>query len=82
MPNELISIKVNVKCPRDSYCIRQVPLQYIPLEGDINYAATAGCDFLSGSEHCKNCVNRLLKIFTTKRDYAGETIYIYDRPNN
>lgn len=82
MQNNFVYLKVNVKCPRDTYRVRQVPLRYIPLESNENYVQTAGCDFLSGSEHCQNCVNRLLEIFTTKRDYAGETIYMYDRSDN
>lgn len=82
MSNKIVYLKVNVKCPRDTYRVRQVPVQYIPLEGDQNYAGTAGCDFMSGSEHCQNCMKRLLEIFTTKRDYAGETIYMYDRSDN
>lgn len=82
MRDKIVTLQVNVKCPRDLYCVRQVPLKYIPMEGDVNYAATAGCDFLSGSPYCQKCINRLLEIFTTKRDYEGETIYMHDINND
>lgn len=82
MSNNVVFLKVRVQCPRDTYRTRQVPLQYIPLEDNYNYATTAGCDFLDGSEHCQNCIRCLLKIFTAKRDYAGETIYMYNRSDD
>ena len=75
-----IHVEVKVSCPNSLFSdIHSVPLQYKPIDDKINHALTAGCNFASGSKKCRLCVNRLLEIFTTKRDYdESTTIYMYD----
>lgn len=73
-------IIVKVSCPNSPFAdVHYVPLHYRPIDDKINHALTAGCDFASGSKKCSLCINRLLEIFTTKRDYnESTTIYMYD----
>lgn len=78
--NGYIHLNVKVDCPDAAFprvCL--VPLFYKPLDEKINHVLTAGCDFATGSKKCKLCRNRLLEIFTTKRDYDEHTtIRMYD----
>lgn len=75
-----IHVNVKVSCPDSPFSETcHVHLSYKPISDSTNHVLTAGCNFASGSKKCRLCVNRLLEIFTTKRDYdESTTIYMYD----
>ena len=69
-------LKFNVRCNREVYLNRTFPfvVKFYKVSEDTVAVECNGCDYLDGSQECRQCINTAVKYATEHKITAGDTI--------